>query len=241
MPAEPRPVSRRERPAKPALSRDGIVDAAMAVIAADGLERLTMRRLAADLDTGPASLYVYVRNMTELHALVIDRLLAELDVEWEDAAPWRPRLHRLLGDYIGLLMRHPSLARSALTTWPDGPHYLDVVELLLALLDSAGVDGRRASWGMDLLLQFATASAVEWSTREEADEQDVADLARTLGTATPERHPRVSAVGAEAMVAGDHGARLAWFIDAVVNGVLATPVPEDGSDDGPDDGGRTPG
>jgi len=41
----------------------------------EGLERVTMRRLAAALDTGPSSLYVYVRNTAELHAAVLDELL----------------------------------------------------------------------------------------------------------------------------------------------------------------------
>src|ERR1022692_1858482 len=56
------PVSRRERPAKSALTREGIVAAAVGVMQAEGLDRVTMRRLAQELDTGAASLYVYVRN-----------------------------------------------------------------------------------------------------------------------------------------------------------------------------------
>ena len=42
---------------------------------AEGLEHVTMRRLAAELDTGPASLYVYVRNTAELHAAMLEGLL----------------------------------------------------------------------------------------------------------------------------------------------------------------------
>ena len=52
--------STRDRPAKPPLSVDAVVDAALAVLQADGLEAVTMRRVAAALDTGAASLYVYV-------------------------------------------------------------------------------------------------------------------------------------------------------------------------------------
>ena len=69
------PRSRRERPAKPALTREGIVAAAVAVLRAEGLRKVTMRRLAEELDTGPASLYVYVRNAAELHAAILDELL----------------------------------------------------------------------------------------------------------------------------------------------------------------------
>ena len=55
-------TSRRQRPAKPALTRQGIVDAAVSIMRAEGLAKVTMRRIAAVLDTGPASLYVYVRD-----------------------------------------------------------------------------------------------------------------------------------------------------------------------------------
>ena len=73
-------VSRRERPAKPALTRAGIVAAAVAVMQAEGLDRVTMRRLAQELDTGAASLYVYVRNTAELHAAMLEELLGQVDL-----------------------------------------------------------------------------------------------------------------------------------------------------------------
>src|SRR5919201_5400621 len=55
-----RPRSTRDRPAKAPLSEEAIVDAALAILKAQGLEAVTMRRDAAALDTGPGSLYVYV-------------------------------------------------------------------------------------------------------------------------------------------------------------------------------------
>ncbi len=221
MKAEPR--SRRERPAKPALSREGIVDAAMTVLAEDGFEKLTMRRLAADLDTGPASLYVYVANTTELHALVIAQLLADLDLDWDGRGDWRVRLRKLLADYVTLLIRHPGLARSALAVWPQGPHYLDLVETVLRLLTSGGVPAGEAAWGVDVLLQFATGMAAEYGTRSETDEQDITDLTAALDAATPERHPLLSSLGPAGMVGGEPGARRDWALDSVIAGVASTP------------------
>ncbi|MFK4274211.1 TetR/AcrR family transcriptional regulator, partial [Streptomyces milbemycinicus] len=74
MTARREPIS-RERPAKPALSRRWIVDTAVRIMRAEGLGKVTMRRLAQELDTGPSSLYVYVANTAELHAAVLDSLL----------------------------------------------------------------------------------------------------------------------------------------------------------------------
>src|ERR1700685_2744745 len=125
MASEARPVgSRRERPAKPALTRDGIVATALRLMRAEGLDRVTMRRLAQELDTGAASLYVYVRNTAELHAAMLEDLLGQIDQSPVTAAgDWRERLIEVLTSYTAILFEHPGLAPSALVTPPRGPGY----------------------------------------------------------------------------------------------------------------------
>lgn len=223
---DPLPRSRRERPAKPALTREGIVDAAMAVLRQEGIEKLTVRRIAADLDTGPASLYVYVRSTTEIHALLIDRLLGDLDLGWSGRGDWRRRLRRLLTQYVDLLAAHPGLARSALVTWPDGEHYLDLVELVLRLLTAGGLPVARAAWAVDVLLQQATAMAAEYGSRAEPGQaQSIEHLRASFEAADGARHPTLSRVGVEVMLDGHPGERRDWAIDALVAGVAVTPRP----------------
>ncbi|MEU7476386.1 TetR/AcrR family transcriptional regulator C-terminal domain-containing protein [Lentzea sp. NPDC042327] len=216
------PVSRRERPAKPALTRDGIVDAAMAILAAEGAQAVTMRKVAGALDTGPASLYVYVRNATELSSLLIDRLIAALDLTWDGTEPWRGRLHRVLADYSTMLASHAGIARSALFVWPDGPHYLDLIELLMRLLTAAGVEPEPAARATDLLLQQATAAAAEWDGRRENGGQDLSDLVSTLESADRERHPMLAALGSAIFVRGSNEERSAWIVDTMLDGILAS-------------------
>ncbi|MGZ4451206.1 MAG: TetR/AcrR family transcriptional regulator [Nocardioides sp.] len=218
------PVSRRDRPAKPALSRDAIVDAALAVIEADGFDKLTMRRLAVDLDTAPASLYVYVASNTELHALILGRLLARLDLRWSGRGDWRARLRRLLVEYVDLLVEQPALARAALLTWPQGPAYLDLLELVLRLLTAGGVPDARAAWAVDALLQQATAMAAEQGTRGEGGEDDDGGPSE-LAEVDPRRHPTLARLGVEQLVGGEHDARRDWAIDALVAGIETTPLP----------------
>src|ERR1700709_360112 len=91
------PRSRRERPAKQALTRQGIIDAALVILRDEGLDKVTMRRIAAALDTGPASLYVYVRNTEDLHAQILDALLEPVGAP--ATGPWRDRLKALLTSY----------------------------------------------------------------------------------------------------------------------------------------------
>src|SRR3954447_15977529 len=118
------PRSRRERPAKPALTRDGIVTTAVELVRAEGLGRVTMRRLAQELDTGAASLYVYVRNTAELHAAVLDELLGAVDLSSVTASgDWRDRLERVLTSYADVLFAYPGLAQSAMVSRPSGERY----------------------------------------------------------------------------------------------------------------------
>src|SRR4051812_47665463 len=89
------PRSRRERPAKPALSRDAIVAAALDIARSDGVEALSMRRVAAALDPGPASLYVYVADRRELHELVFDAAIGTIEIDPIDPSRWREQLKEL--------------------------------------------------------------------------------------------------------------------------------------------------
>ena len=77
--------------------------AAVEILQAEGLERVTMRRLAEKLDTGPASLYVYVRNTDELHAAILDELLGSVDLgpaAGSGDAGWREQLEWMLTAFI---------------------------------------------------------------------------------------------------------------------------------------------
>lgn len=109
----------------------------------------------------------------------------------------------------------------------DGPHYLDLVELILRLLTGGGVPVNRAAWAVDTLLQLATAMAAEYSTRGERDDQDVADLAAALNTATAERHPILTSIKPAQILGGERGARRDWALDAAIAGVAQTPLADE--------------
>jgi len=228
MTAHPRPDtprSRRERPAKPALTRDGIVATAVEIMRTEGLQKVCMRRLAQELDTGPASLYVYVRNTAELHAAVLDELLGTVAPPPAEG-DWRERLERVLTSYVEVLFAHPSLAQSALVARPSGEHYLNLIETLLALLDEGGVPPEQAAWGVDLLLQYATANAAEHSVQDRAAgiQDDWDALAHALHGASRDTHPHIASL-ADALLSGDPRARISWGFQMLINGILHTPTP----------------
>jgi AcrR family transcriptional regulator len=226
-PGKTAPISRRERPAKPALSLEGIVGTALEIMRAEGLERVTMRRLAQELDTGPASLYVYVGNTAELRAYMLDDLLGQLDLSPVTAAgEWRERLITVLWSYGSALMEYPGLAQSALVTRPAGPGYLRLVDGVLALL-AEGVPADRTAWALDLLLHFVTATATEQGTRKAADdaEREEGALHDAIRAATPDTYPHVAALGMD-LLSGTGLDRLNWAFDVLLNGIVQTPRPQ---------------
>jgi len=227
MAARRAPISRRDRPAKPALSRRWIVDTAVALMRAEGLEKVTMRRLAQELDTGPASLYVYVANTAELHAAVLDALLGEVDLTGAGAEEdWREQLRAVLTSYTLVLFAHPQLARSALVARPSGENYLRLVERVLELLARSGAPGAQVAWGVDKLLQDATATAAEQATQEHdpTSREDWSATVRALRDADEATHPAIAS-HMPLLIGGSAHDRLRWSFDVLVNGITRTPVP----------------
>src|SRR5579863_7960619 len=88
--------STRDRPAKAPLSTEAIVEAALEILRSDGVGAVTMRRVAAALDTGAASLYVYVAGSDGLFQAILDRVTSTIDLEVPDPTRWRAQLHSLL-------------------------------------------------------------------------------------------------------------------------------------------------
>src|ERR1700754_2629180 len=100
------PRSTRDRPAKRPLSRDAIIDAPLGILKAEGLEAVSMRRVAAALDTGAGSLYVYVDGRDGLLEAMFDRIIAAVTLETPDPSRWRAQLHNLLERMRAELVTH---------------------------------------------------------------------------------------------------------------------------------------
>jgi AcrR family transcriptional regulator len=224
-----RPVrhrSTRDRPAKAPLSEDVVVDAALAILQSDGLEAVTMRRVAAALDTGPASLYVYVAGREGLLQAMLDRVVATVELEVPDPSRWRAQLHSLLVRVRQALAAHPGIAAMTLADPPTTAAVLRLVENLLGILLAGGLSPQDAAWASDIFVLLATAAAREDDVRrprgasDDERREQVANLRRTLAALPPDRFPLIAGHAAE-MVAGDGDERFRFAIDVVVDGVAA--------------------
>ena len=79
-------------PRKAPITADRITDAALKVIATEGYDSLTIRRVSAVLGTGPSSLYAHILNKNDLDDLLIARLCAEIELPEPDPATWRQQV-----------------------------------------------------------------------------------------------------------------------------------------------------
>src|SRR5882724_10491188 len=86
---QPHADSAPTAPRKTPITVDRITDAALQVIATEGYDALTIRRVAAVLGTGPSSLYAHILNKDDLDDLLIGRLCAEIELPEPDPAAWR--------------------------------------------------------------------------------------------------------------------------------------------------------
>jgi AcrR family transcriptional regulator len=219
--------STRDRPAKAPLSEDAVVSAALAILQSDGLEAVTMRRVAAALDTGAASLYVYVSGRDGLLQAMLDRVTATIELETPDPSRWRAQLHSLLERMRQALLAHPGTAAMTLADPPTTDAVLLLSENLLGILLGGGLDPQDAAWACDIFVLLVTAVASEDDVRrarghsgEDHRRELVEGLYKTFAELPPDRFPLLGAHASE-MVAGDGDERFRFAIDVILDGVLA--------------------
>ena len=223
MESPPRPRSTRDRPAKPPLSEALILDTALRILREEGLDAVTMRRLATELDTGPASLYVYIRNREQLLNALLDRISGMVALEEPDPARWREQLHRLVNGILKVMEGHRGIARVSIANVPTGENSLRVADNLMGLLLAGGVTPRDAAWACDILPLITVASAVETATYQERgdDQGDIADeLAAVFSRLSADRFPNLMRHSAE-LVSGDGDERFRYAIDVFLDGLVA--------------------
>jgi AcrR family transcriptional regulator len=185
---------------RPQLTRERVVDEALAVIAHDGAQALTMRRLAARLGVVPGALYHHVRNKQQLQDLLLDGVLAEVDLDLDPALGWSERLKVLAHRLRQVLEAHPGVAAILKTRDPLGPHSLALAEAFLSPLQTAGFGDRQAGLAFFLLLDYTIGFAVstpatsvnEQRVRDQAIRSQLHQFFRSL---PPDRFPTLVALG----------------------------------------------
>jgi AcrR family transcriptional regulator len=215
------PMNDQDR--RPQLTRQRVVAEALAVIAQDGAQALTMRSLAARLGVVPGALYHHLRNKEQLHDLVLDGVLAEVDGHLDPSLGWPEQLKLLAHRLRQVLERHPGVAAILKTRDPLGPHSLALAEAFLAPLQAAGFGDREAGLAFFLLVDYTVGFAVS-SPRTSINEQRVRDAAiRTrlhefFRSLPPDRFPALVALGEHVWV-DNREERFTAGLDVLVDGL----------------------
>jgi AcrR family transcriptional regulator len=219
----PNPVSSR---APRRLSRDAVIDVALAVLDAEGLDAVTMRRVADELETGPASLYAHVGDKVEMVEAVLDRVIGEIPLPHPvDPARWMAQLKELCVASRAVFARHRDIARAALGIVPTGEQSLPLIETILALLHAGGVSDRVAALSVDIIGLYLVATGVEESVEAAAPHETHIEYYMQLrdfwAALPPDRFPRINAM-AVSMTTGDDDERFEFGLDLLLRGIAST-------------------
>jgi AcrR family transcriptional regulator len=137
------------------LSAEAIVSAGIDVLESDGLEALTMRRLAKQLGASPMSLYRHVATKEELLRLIADRQLAEVELPDTEGLPWRTAIVELTSALHRSFLAHPHLSAILAVQHIDAVAIFRATEVILRALRSAGLDDREAVRALDVITSYA--------------------------------------------------------------------------------------
>ncbi|PKV95126.1 TetR family transcriptional regulator [Amycolatopsis echigonensis] len=151
------------KPRKEPITVERITDAALQVVATEGYDALTVRRVTAVLGTGPSSLYAHIVNKEDLDDLLIGRLCAQIELPEPDPATWRQQVLDVYGQIRDLYLKYPGVSRAALAMVPTHLETLRVSEGILAILLAGGIEPQTAAWALDSLTLYVTAYAWERS------------------------------------------------------------------------------
>lgn len=138
-------------PSAPPLSKDAIAEAGLAVLERDGLDGLSMRKVAAELDVRAASLYWHVRDKQDLLDLLADALLRDMDMNWS-GDDWRERMRGAARCYRRCITSHRDAIRVLAGRFTAGPNTLRAMELVLSTLRDAGFSKGDAAHGLYLIM-----------------------------------------------------------------------------------------
>ncbi|MGV0793257.1 TetR/AcrR family transcriptional regulator C-terminal domain-containing protein [Mycolicibacterium sp. XJ1819] len=155
-------TARRGKP--PTLTEAQIIDAALKIIRAEGLDALSMRRLSRELGRSAMAPYWYVNDKNELLDLVTNKLLSEVKLPEPDSGTWEERLREVLTGIDARLHDHPGIAAVMLERMQNTHRRL--MNGIMEILIEAGFEGAEVflSYAMIHTYLFGRYQVVEVKT-----------------------------------------------------------------------------
>jgi AcrR family transcriptional regulator len=186
-------VSAAEDAPRPRLDAERILDAAEAIVRTEGVGRLTMRRIGAELRADPTAVYRHFRNKDELLVQLADRLFGthpELDPD----LTWREMFKAELRHALNRYRSHPDLARLLAVQPDDTPSLQGIAEWTLARLAERGLTPEDAARVHQLIENHVVGTGVYYALIENADDPRLRDpeaMRRVYAMLPADRFPHV--------------------------------------------------
>jgi AcrR family transcriptional regulator len=177
------------------LTTERVVEAALRVADEEGIESLSLRRLAGVLQVTPMAIYRHVRNKSHLFDLMAERLLEQVDLAPTESAGWQVRLRRLLASYQAVVAAHPAapLLLSRPVVSPTVPR---TTEALLAIFRSAGFDAAQSARVLQVISGMLVGPAIHratWAAASRDRPQDSARQQASMEALSADAFPLLSA------------------------------------------------
>jgi TetR/AcrR family tetracycline transcriptional repressor len=207
------------------LNRDTIVTGAVALADREGLDAVTIRRLAQDHGVTAMALYWHFREKDQLLDGIAERLFSDVVLPEPTDRPWDERLREVLEAILAAMRPHPAVANLAFTRILASDAGLVVAERVLGLLREARFTPEEAAeLGSYLLSALITLVAAEPGPERELDveERDAAIRTRkaTLGALPPQRFPNVIAAAGALSFCANEDTYFDRGIDLLVRGTV---------------------
>lgn len=173
-PNRPRPPSERgpHRTTQPALTREAIVRAALAVVEEEGIEDLSMRRIAAELRVSTMALYRHVADRTDLVSAMIDAKYHDAQLPEVLHGDWRQVLESLMLWEWGILRKHSWIVRLTPATGPFlTPAVMAATERMMAAIIAEGRSADTALEIVTVLLAYTDGIATQGLLVEVEDQE----------------------------------------------------------------------
>ncbi|MEV7555067.1 TetR/AcrR family transcriptional regulator C-terminal domain-containing protein [Amycolatopsis sp. NPDC089917] len=169
------------RGAKQALSRERLLRTAIAIADVEGVDAVSMRRVAAELEVGPMSLYRHIENKENLVTQMADLVFGEAELPDPGPAGWRAKLELVARRQWALCWRHLWLAKVISFTRPSfAPNMMVHTEWTLRALDDLGLPLRTCMQEALALHSLVINAALSTADEVEAEQETGVTLARWL-------------------------------------------------------------
>lgn len=204
------PASARREPLDP----DRIVRAALSIADAEGLEALTMRRLALELDAAPMAAYAHFRDKRELLGAVVDAVMGEVELPATDGR-WRKPIRRMALSFRRALLDHPAVMPALHSVGASGPNTLAVIDRANGILRGAGFADDLSARAVDTLYAFVLGAVSLEIARAAVDPAARHAMRFALPAAV---YPDLVAVMPHALACDDED-RFRFGVDAILDGL----------------------